>query len=120
MSSTPTRLSPFSKLESLEDFKPKPPSENVAAPTETSRVVAKSSEKSKLAKLAVSEGFTINNFDVEPLPARIENDDKKTFLKTIRIHVADWNKFQTWCHENRYTHKKGFEALTETLPEQKR
>ena len=119
MSSTPTKLSPFAQIEdTLDDFAPR----TVATATpgdEAARSIAKPSEREKLAKLATASGFTINNFEEEPLPARIATDPKKTFLKTVRIHISDWNRFQSWCHENKYSHKRGFEVLTQPLPRPK-
>jgi hypothetical protein len=117
MGSTPTKVSPFARIEdTLEDFTPRPAATATAEAPETASSLTKSGEKEKLTKLATDSGFTINNFREEPLPARIATDTKETFLKTVRIHVSDWNKFQSWCHENKYSHKKGFEVLTQPLP----
>ena len=114
MSSTPTKVSPFANIEgSLEDFTPRPAA---TAPPEAPGSTVRLGEREKLAKLATDSGFKINNFREEPLPARIATDTKETFLKTVRIHVSDWNKFQSWCHENKYSHKRGFEVLTQPLP----
>ena len=114
MSSTPTRTNPFSTIESFDDFKPKTaPLKH--EPKDSAQVIAKAEERANLAKLAEREGFRINNFDEKPIPARIPSE-AKTFLKTVRIHVSDWNRFQLWCHENGYTHRKGFQALTASLP----
>jgi len=120
MSSTPTKVSPFANIEdTLEDFTPRPAAtatpEASDAP-ESPRSPARPGEREKLTKLATDSGFTINNFREEPLPARIATDTKETFLKTVRIHVSDWNRFQSWCHENKYSHKRGFEVLTQPLP----
>ena len=123
MSSTPTKVSPFANIEgTLEDFTPRPaataPPEAPGAP-EAPRSTVRPGEREKLAKLATASGFTINNFEEEPLPARIATDPKKTFLKTVRIHISDWNRFQSWCQENKYSHKRGFEVLTQPLPRPK-
>jgi hypothetical protein len=120
MSSTPTKVSPFANIEgSLEDFTPRPaataPPEAPGSP-EAPHSPARPGDRDKLTKLATDSGFTINNLREEPLPARIATDTKETFLKTIRVHISDWNKFQSWCHENKYSHKKGFEVLTQPLP----
>jgi hypothetical protein len=117
MSSTPTRTNPFAKIDSFDDFKPKPAPQK-PEPKDGPQVIAKSEERARLTKLAEEEGFTINNFDEKPIPARIAIE-AKTFLKTVRIHVSDWNRFQLWCHENGYTHRKGFQALTASLPPKK-
>jgi hypothetical protein len=123
MSSTPTKVSPFANIGgTLEDFTPRPaataPPEAPGAPgaPEAPRSTVRPGEREKLAKLATDSGFKINNFREEPLPARIATDTKETFLKTVRIHVSDWNRFQSWCHENKYSHKRGFEVLTQPLP----
>ena len=120
MSSTPTKVSPFSNIEgSLEDFTPRPaataPPETPGFP-EAPHSPARPGDRDRVAKLAADSGFTINNLREEPLPARIATDTKETFLKTIRVHISDWNKFQSWCHENKSSHKKGFEVLTQPLP----
>jgi hypothetical protein len=117
MSSTPTRTNPFAKIESFDDFKPTPPIQE-HQPTGSDQVIAKAEQKAKLTKLAKDEGFKISNYDENPIPARIPNE-AKTFLKTVRIHVSDWNRFQLWCHENSYTHRKGFQVLTSSLAPKK-
>jgi hypothetical protein len=125
MSSTPTRTNPFARIENegLDDFKPKSTPIPVSRtqdkqPTDIAQAITRAEEKTKLVKLAENEGFTINNFDEKPIPARIAQD-AKTFLKTVRIHVSDWNRFQLWCHENGYTHRKGFQVLAASLPPKK-
>jgi hypothetical protein len=117
MSSTPTKVSPFAKMDdTLEDFTPRPAAAASSAASDAASSVARSTEKEKLTRLATDSGYKINNFVEEPLPARIATDTKATFLKTIRIHISDWNRFQSWCHEHSYSHKRGFEVLTQSLP----
>jgi hypothetical protein len=72
-------------------------------------------EKADLQRLARQSGYTINNLVEKPIPARLE-PESNTFLKTVRIEVSDWNRFQRWCHANSYSHKKGFKILTQKLP----
>ena len=124
MSSTPTRTNPFASVEnddSLDDFAPKPavtPITRTQGAPPATQTIARTEEKVRVAKLAEESGFRINNFDEKPIPARIASA-ANTFLKTVRLQVADWNRFQVWCHENGYTHWKGFHILTSTLPPKK-
>jgi hypothetical protein len=123
MSSTPTRTNPFASVEddSLDDFAPKPavtPINRAQGAPPATQTIARTEEKVRVAKLAEESGFTINNFDEKPIPARVASG-ANTFLKTVRLQVADWNRFQVWCHENGYTHWKGFHILTSTLPPKK-
>jgi hypothetical protein len=125
MSSTPTRTNPFASVEnddSLDDFAPKPavtPINRTQDAQPATQRIARTEEKVRVAKLAEESGFTINNFDEKPIPARVASA-ANTFLKTVRLQVSDWNRFQVWCHENGYTHWKGFHILTSTLPPKKR
>ena len=105
MSSTPTRVNPFESLGPLDDFAPKSPPQR----TENQP------ERAAVAQLANEQGFKINNFEETPIPARRKALEPKTFLKTIRIQVSDWNRFQIWCNDKGYSHKKGFQILTESL-----
>ena len=122
MSSTPTRTNPFASVEnddSLDDFAPKPAATPIInrtqGPPPATQMIARTEEKVRVAKLAEESGFTINNFDEKPIPARLASA-ANTFLKTVRLQVSDWNRFQVWCHEHGYTHWKGFHILTSTLP----
>jgi hypothetical protein len=124
MSSTPTRTNPFASVEnddSLDDFAPKPavtPINRAQGAPPATQTIARTEEKVRVAKLAEESGFTINNFDEKPIPARVTSA-ANNFLKTVRLQVADWNRFQVWCHENGYTHWKGFHILTSALPPKK-
>jgi len=142
MTGTVTRKSNFADLESFEDFVPKAAAGSlpVAAPTieqpalpipeervevvnevdllpeSNPHIMANSrKEKADLQRLARQSGYTINNLVEKPIPARLE-PESNTFLKTVRIEVSDWNRFQRWCHANSYSHKKGFKILTQKLP----
>ena len=124
MSSTPTRTNPFASVENddtLDDFAPKPavtPINRMQGAPPATQTIARTEEKVRVAKLAEESGFTINNFDEKPIPARVASA-ANTFLKTVRLQVADWNRFQVWCHENGYTLWKGFHILTSSLPPKK-
>jgi hypothetical protein len=120
MNSTPTRTNPFANVEddSLDDFAPKPPALPITVksspPPQAFATVERAEQKARVTKLAAESGFNINNFDEKPIPARIDAG-ANTFLKTVRLQVADWNRFQVWCHQNGYSHWKGFHVLTSTL-----
>jgi hypothetical protein len=137
-----TRKSNFADLESFEDFEPKSPAVSIQAsaaavptppeppsqerpqavpepeiPPEANPYTMANSRKEKadLQRLAHQSGYMINNLVEKPIPARLE-PESNTFLKTVRIEVSDWNRFQRWCHANSYSHKKGFKILTQKLP----
>jgi hypothetical protein len=126
MSSTPTKTNPFSSVEddTYDDFAPKPPANPIiraqgSQPTPAVATIERTEQKAMVTKLAEESGFTINNFDEKPIPARLA-PGANTFLKTVRLQVSDWNRFQVWCHENGYSHWKGFHVLTSTLPAKNR
>jgi len=133
-----TRRSNFAELESFDDFQPRaavvhvkepdpheepipePDSPSEALPQQEEQLnphiqASSRKEKADLQRLARESGYTINNLVEKPIPARLE-PESNTFLKTIRIEVSDWNRFQRWCHANSYSHKKGFKVLTQKLP----
>ena len=125
MSSTPTKVNPFATIEDdgIDDFVPKPIASRVD-PAQGSQTglsapaPSRTAEKAQVARLAEKSGFTIKNYDEKPIPARVTSA-ANTFLKTVRLQVHDWNKFQVWCHENGYSHWKGFQVLTSALPPKK-
>jgi hypothetical protein len=41
----------------------------------------------------------------------------KTTSVTMRIVIADWNKFRELCESNNYTVAEGFAQLTKDLPQ---
>lgn len=134
-----TRKSNFADLESFDDFQPRASAAHINQPDTPEQLTAEPSqsrnilpsdqepqqnswaqadsrkEKADLQRLARQSGYTINNLVEKPIPARLE-PESNTFLKTIRIEVSDWNRFQRWCHANSYSHKKGFKMLTQKLP----
>ncbi len=72
----------------------------------------------QLERLAEQEGFAINNQPVvrKALKSgRVASKDKAQPM-TLRIRIADWNKFSAFCERNEYTVAEGFERLA-TLAE---
>jgi len=116
MSSTPTRSNPFASIDTLDDFQPKSTLADAPAALDTPNRPSRAEQKAIVSQLAQESGFKINNFEETPLPAKRKTPEPKTFLKTLRIQVADWNKFQLWCNDHDYSHKKGFQLLVESLP----
>lgn len=121
--SAPTRFNPFdclsSEEDSLNDFAPRPAPKLVLTTEESaapSREPGRAQEKAAVARLARQNGFTINNLEEMPLPAYIPCEHT-IFLKTMRIAVADFNRFQRWCLRNRYTHREAFHELVALLAE---
>ena len=99
-----TKTDPFA---TLADFAPKqPPTTEVTAPT------------TQATSLAEKHGFSINNFEEKPrsFETRRVSRTPKTLAKTVRIRVADWNKFVKFCTENNCTAAEGFSLLTASLP----
>jgi len=74
----------------------------------------------QIERLAASEGFAIDNHPVKRVPlksGRVASRDKAQPM-TLRIRVADWNKFSAFCERHQYTVAEGFErlaALSESL-----
>ena len=67
----------------------------------------------QITRLAVQEGFTINNNPVvrKPLKSgRVASGDKAQPM-TLRIRVADWTRFSAFCERNDSTVAEGFERL---------
>ena len=68
----------------------------------------------RLERLARDVGFAIDN---HPVPrkllksGRVATRDKAQPM-TLRIRVADWNKFSEFCERNNYTVAEGFERLS--------
>jgi hypothetical protein len=76
-------------------------------------------QKSLVADLAIENGFKINNNEEAPIKASRRATGIKTFLKTMRIQVGDYNKFQRWCNENGYSQQEGFNLLVTHIPKKK-
>jgi hypothetical protein len=74
----------------------------------------------QLERLAERQGFAINNHPIARKPlksGRVSSKDKAQPM-TLRLRVADWNKFSAFCERNEYTVAEGFErlaSLAETL-----
>ena len=95
-----------SPFDDLSDFRPDPPTVKVG-PNSTA-----------LAAVAEDQGFTINNFIEEVVPAtRRGAKGPRMVLKTYRVTLSDANKFQKWMNANGYTHKEGFALLMKSLPD---
>ena len=91
----------------LADFTPKqPPMAETAPPA------------SQVNSHAEQHGFSISNFEekARPFESRRVSRTPKTLAKTIRLRVADWNKFVKLCMENNCTAAEGFSLLTASLP----
>jgi hypothetical protein len=67
----------------------------------------------QIQRLAEREGFAINNLPVTRKAlksGRVASKDKAQPM-TLRIRVADWNRFSAFCERNEYTVAEGFERL---------
>ena len=90
----------------LDDFTPKARNE-VQMPS-----------TNQLQRVANEQGFTIDNQPVTRKllkSGRVSTKDRAQPM-TLRIRVADWNKFSAFCERNEYTVAEGFERLS-TLAE---
>jgi len=87
---------------SLEDFAPKPKALDVEVPS-----------VKRLERLAEEQGFVIDNHPVTRKPlksGRVASKDRAQPM-TLRIRVADWNRFSAFCERNGHTVADGFERL---------
>ncbi len=73
-------------------------------------------EKSAVEELAKEAGFKINNNEETPIRASRKASGLKTFLKTLRLQIVDYNKFQRWCNDNGYSQQQGFNLLVKHIP----
>ncbi len=92
----------------LDVFTPKPKSTVTPAPT-----------AQLLERVAQDQGFTVDNLPVSRKllkSGRVASKDKAQPM-TLRIRVADWNRFSAFCERNGYTVAEGFEKLS-TLAEE--
>jgi hypothetical protein len=88
---------------SLDVFAPKQQSHNAEPPPTATQI----------EQVAQQAGFVINNNPVvrKALKSgRVASKDKAQPM-TLRIRVADWNKFSLFCARNEYTVAEGFERL---------
>ncbi len=94
---------------SLDDFTPKPTTPDLHAPSVR-----------QLEHLAEQQGFAVDNRPVmrKALKSgRVASKDRAQPM-TLRIRVADWNRFSAFCERNGHTVAEGFErlaALADTL-----
>ena len=91
----------------LDVFTPKAPIPEVPAPT-----------AQQLERVAANQGFTVDNLPVTRKllkSGRVASKERAQPM-TLRIRVADWNKFSVFCERNGYTVAEGFERLA-TLSE---
>lgn len=94
---------------SLDDFTPKPKTLEVNLPSTF-----------QLERVAEAQGFALDNNPVARKAlksGRVASKDRAQPM-TLRIRVADWNRFSAFCERNGYTVAEGFErlaAMAETL-----
>ncbi len=87
---------------SLDDFAPKPKASEVPAPS-----------AQLLERVAEQQGFAIDNNPVARKAlksGRVASKDRAQPM-TLRIRVADWNRFSAFCERNGHTVAEGFERL---------
>ncbi len=87
----------------LDVFTPKATTSEVPAPTAP-----------QLERVAREQGFNVDNLPIirKPLKSgRVGSKDRAQPM-TLRIRVADWNKFSAFCERNGYTVAEGFERLS--------
>jgi len=86
----------------LDDFAPKPKTTNIDVPS-----------AKQLERIAEEQGFAIDNHPVvrKALKSgRVASKDRAQPM-TLRIRVADWNRFSAFCERNGHTVADGFERL---------
>ncbi len=87
----------------LDVFVPKPKSTATPVPT-----------PQQLERVGQDQGFTLDNLPVSRKllkSGRVASRDKAQPM-TLRIRVADWNRFSAFCERNGYTVADGFEKLS--------
>lgn len=87
---------------SLDDFTPKPKAPETQTPS-----------ANQLERVAAEQGFAINNHPLTRKAlksGRVASKDRAQPM-TLRIRVADWNRFSAFCERNGYTVAEGFERL---------
>lgn len=113
MSESSNKINPFENIgegaTDLSDFRPKLITDS-ANPEDRAR------EKAAVTDLAVESGFKINNFEEKPIKAERRPNTGPTILKTLRLHVSDYNRFRRWCNKNGHSSAAGFKILVEGLP----
>ncbi len=87
---------------SLDDFSPKPKALELKPPSAY-----------QLERVAEEQGFAIDNHPVARKAlksGRVASKDRAQPM-TLRIRVADWNRFSAFCERNGHTVADGFERL---------
>lgn len=98
-----TKLDPFA---SLNEFKPK---ETPVAPAPSS---------SEVRRIAEDHGFTTENNPLQRRYFRRPGERSAPMMNaSLRVQIADWNKFQAFCERRGFTARKGFEYLVSLLDE---
>ena len=85
---------------------------DVFAP-KTSSSINEAPTAQQLERVAIDQGFTVDNLPVTRKllkSGRVASKDRAQPM-TLRIRVADWNKFSSFCERNGYTVADGFERL---------
>ncbi len=86
----------------LDDFTPKPKIPDTQIPS-----------AGLLERVAEQEGFAIDNHPTMRRPlksGRVASKDRAQPM-SLRIRVADWNRFSAFCERNGHTVAEGFERL---------
>lgn len=68
----------------------------------------------ELERVSLEQGFTVDNYPVSRKllkSGRVASKNKAQPM-TLRIRVADWNRFSAFCERNGYTVAEGFEKLS--------
>jgi hypothetical protein len=91
----------------LADFTPKPPASSLVEPSPV--LVERAAEK---------HGFTLNNFPAAKRKTlrtgRVASKDKAEPM-SLRLRVADWNRFSTFCENQGLTVADGFAHILNKL-----
>lgn len=115
MNEAAKRANPFENLgpenSDLSEFRPR-----AAVPIRQDTQDGRARQKAAVAEVALESGFHINNNEEAPIKASGRVPGPKTFLKTMRLQIGDYNKFQRWCNENGYSQQDGFNRLVKHIP----
>ena len=87
---------------SLDDFAPKIKATDVPVPS-----------AHLLERVAEQQGFAIDNHPIARKAlksGRVASKDRAQPM-TLRIRIADWNRFSVFCERNGHTVAEGFERL---------
>lgn len=93
----------------LDDFAPKP-----KAPSQSAPPVPPAPTTRQLERVGQDHGFTVDNLPISRKllkSGRAATKDRAQPM-TLRIRVADWNRFSAFCERNGYTVADGFEKLS--------